>query len=149
MKLRIYADTSVFSAYYDLRSPDRKMLTEQFWQGIDAFDRSVSELTIAELRQTRNSDLRAKLQNLLAGFQIHPITDEMRRLAEAYIQAGAFTRVMLDDAIHVAAATSTRQDILISWNFMHLVNRRRRAIVNSVNISMGMPSIDILSPPEV
>ncbi len=57
------------------------------------------------------------LQNLLVEFQIHPIADEMRRLAEAYLQAEAFTRVMLDDALHVAAATSTRQDILISWNF--------------------------------
>jgi len=149
MKLRIYADTSVFSAYYDSRHPDRKTLTEEFWQGIDAFICSASELTVSEIKDTKDASLRATMQKLLTRFQIHPVTDEMQRLANSYVQAGAFTRVMLDDAIHVAVATVTRQDILISWNFRHLVNRRRRAIVNSVNISMGMPTIDILSPPEV
>jgi hypothetical protein len=31
-----------------------------------------------------------------------------------------------DDALHVAIAVVSRQDILVSWNFRHLVNRRRR-----------------------
>jgi hypothetical protein len=33
-KLRIYADTPVFSADYDARAPDRKRLTEAFWRGL-------------------------------------------------------------------------------------------------------------------
>jgi len=37
----------------------------------------------------------------------------------------------------------------VSWNFRHLVNRRRRALVNEVNILTGFPSIEILAPPEV
>jgi predicted nucleic acid-binding protein len=149
MKLRIYLDTSVFSALYDERAPDRKSLTQEFWRGIESFLCSASELTVAEIKDTPDPGLRARMEGLLAGFQIHPISDEMRTLAESYIRAGAFTRAMVDDAIHVAAATVTRQDILLSWNFRHLVNRRRRAIVNGVNMNLGMPAIDILSPPEV
>ena len=56
---------------------------------------------------------------------------------------------MAIDALHVAIAVATRQDILVSWNFRHLVNRRRRALVNEVNILTGYPSIEILAPPEV
>ena len=56
---------------------------------------------------------------------------------------------MYNDAVHVAAATLTRQDVLVSWNFRHLVNRRRRAMVWSVNTTAGFPAIDILSPPEL
>ena len=56
---------------------------------------------------------------------------------------------MLNDAIHVAAAVMTRQDVLLSWNFKHLVNRRRRGMVNQVNISKGLPTIEIVAPPEI
>jgi hypothetical protein len=56
---------------------------------------------------------------------------------------------MYNDAVHVAAATLSRQDVLVSWNFKHLVNRRRRAMVCGVNAAAGLPPIDILSPPEL
>ncbi len=56
---------------------------------------------------------------------------------------------MLNDAVHVAAAVFTRHDILLSWNFKHMVNRIRRAKVNEVNISLGLPIIEILAPPEI
>ena len=78
-----------------------------------------------------------------------PVTDEMRELADHYVRAGVFTPVMLADALHVAAAVLSRQDVLLSWNFRHLVNRRRRARVNDVNISLGLPTIEILPPPEL
>jgi hypothetical protein len=56
---------------------------------------------------------------------------------------------MLNDALHVAAAVLTRQDILVSWNFKHLVNRRRRARINDVNITLSLSMLEILAPPEV
>ena len=56
---------------------------------------------------------------------------------------------MLDDAIHVAVAVLSRRDVLVSWNFRHLVNRLRRALVNEVNILAGHPTIEIVAPPEV
>ena len=55
----------------------------------------------------------------------------------------------MEDALHVAVAVVSRQDILVSWNFRHLVNRRRFAPINEVNIPMGYATIEILAPPEV
>jgi hypothetical protein len=89
------------------------------------------------------------MESLLLGFQVIPITAEMENLAEKYITAGAFSRTMYNDAVHVAAATLSRQDVLVSWNFKHLVNRRRRAMICNVNTLVGLPAIDIISPPEV
>ena len=149
MKLRIYADTSVFSAYFDDCAVDRKSLTREFWQNLGAYECATSELGVEELRQTADLQLRAQMETLLAGFQIIPVTDEMRTLAEKYLLAGAFTRTMYNDAVHVAAATLSRQDVLVSWNFKHLVNRRRRAMVWGVNATAGLGQIDILSPPEL
>jgi len=58
MKLKIYLDTSVFSAHFDERAPDRKALTEQFWQNLASFDSATSSLTVEELRQTNDLQLR-------------------------------------------------------------------------------------------
>ena len=71
------------------------------------------------------------------------------KCAQNYVKSGVFAPVMLNDAVHIAAAVLTRQDILLSWNFKHMVNRTRRAKVNEVNISMGLPSIEIIAPPEI
>ena len=91
MKLRVYTDTSVFSAYFDDRAVDRKSLTREFWQNLGAYDCSTSELGVAELCQTADLQLRVQMESLLVGFQIIPITDEMRILADKYLIAGAFT----------------------------------------------------------
>jgi hypothetical protein len=125
MKLKLYLDTSVFSAYLDDRAPDRRAQTVEFWER------------------------RRRLLRLVDGLTVHLVTEEMRQLSDRYVQAGVFTAIMMNDAVHVAAAVLTRQDILLSWNFKHLVNRVRRAKVNQVNISQGLPTIEIIAPPEI
>ncbi len=80
---------------------------------------------------------------------LHPITAEIRELARHYVDAGVFTPIMLNNALHVATAVLIRHDVLLSWNFRHLVNRRRRAEVNEVNISVGLPMVELLAPPEL
>lgn len=149
MKLRIYLDTSIFSAFFDDRAPDRQTQTEEFWARITAFEASTSELTREELEKTPDAGRRTKLLKLLESLTLHPITEEIRRLTQDYVKAGVFTPATLNDAVHVAAAVLTRQHILLSWNFKHMVNRTRRAKVNEVNISLGLPSIEIIAPPEI
>ena len=149
MKLKIYLDTSVFSAYFDDRSPDRKAQTEEFWQRITAFEACTSELAREELEKTPNIDRRKRLLRLLEDMTLHRVTPDMRELAERYVKTGVFTPIMTNDAIHVAAAVLTRQDILLSWNFKHLVNRLRRAKINQVNVSQGLPTIEVIAPPEI
>ena len=101
------------------------------------------------LENTPDADRREQLLRLLDGLTVHSMTLEMKQLAERYVLAGVFTAIMMNDAMHVAAAVLTRQDILLSWNFKHLVNRVRRAKINQVNVSQGLPTIEIIAPPEV
>lgn len=89
------------------------------------------------------------MQQSLAEINILPVTPEMRGLAQTYINAGIFTPRQGGDALHVASAVLTRQDVLASWNFKHLVNRRRHAEVISVNLMHGLPRVEIVSPPEI
>lgn len=149
MRLRIYLDTSVFSAILDARKPERQESTREFWMRLAEFDAATSELARSELGQTPELNLRTQLLELLNPVSLIPITGDMLDAAWRYIQSGAFTRPMYNDAVHVAAAVLTRQDVLVSWNFRHLVNRRRRALINQVNVSSGWPSIEIVAPPEL
>jgi hypothetical protein len=85
----------------------------------------------------------------LNGLTVHSVSTEMKTLAARYVDAGTFTAATYNDALHVAAAVLAEQDILVSWNFKHLVNRRQRAQSNEVNISLGLPTIEIVAPPEM
>ncbi len=149
MALKIYLDTSVYSAFFDDRAPDRMLLTRQFWQQIDRFEAKTSELTRRELEQTFDPVRRKDMLGLLGRTPILPDQSGTELLAHRYIDAGVFSPAMINDALHVAFAVIGQQNVLVSWNFRHLVNRSRRARVNEVNSSAGFPTIEILAPPEL
>ena len=55
----------------------------------------------------------------------------------------------MDDCIHIAVATIAKVDVLISWNFKHIVNVYRIRGYNSVYLKLGYSVIDIRSPKEI
>lgn len=56
---------------------------------------------------------------------------------------------MLADAQHIAIATVARVDVLVSWNFKHIVNLQRIRGYNSVNLRKGYPLLEIRTPREL
>lgn len=71
------------------------------------------------------------------GAETLPLSGEARRLAADYLAAGVVTQKSYADALHVALATLARVDVLISWNFKHIVNLRRIHGFNGVNLLRG------------
>jgi len=59
------------------------------------------------------------------------------------------SRNFIADAQHIAIATIEKVDILVSWNFKHIVNINRIHAFNSVNIRLGYPLLEIRTPREV
>ena len=74
---------------------------------------------------------------------------EATELAEAYISEGVIAARMRSDAQHIALATVARVDVLVSWNFKHIVNLFRIHGYNSVNLRRGYPTLEIRAPREV
>ena len=70
-------------------------------------------------------------------------------LAEAYIERGVVGPGSRADALHVALATAGGADVIVSWNFRHIVNLRRIRLFNAVNIEYGYGTIEIRTPKEV
>ncbi|RLG31870.1 hypothetical protein DRN97_08725 [Methanosarcinales archaeon] len=50
------------------------------------------------------------------------LTEEAVNLAGKYITEGVIGEGKLVDAEHIAIATINRVDVLVSWNFRHIVN---------------------------
>lgn len=73
----------------------------------------------------------------------------MDALATAYVSQGVVTAKYEDDARHVAACTVSGVNLLVSWNFRHLVNLQREVGFNGVNLLKGYPPIRIVNPMEI
>ena len=148
-RIKVYLDTSVISARFDKRNPERQFLTDLFFEKIELFDAYISELVLAEIGDTRDPQLREKLRNLAIAFKALPIDEESRTLADEYVKHEAIPPDYPEDALHIAISTLNEIDYLLSWNFKHMVRVRTRKIVNMVNTSLGYPNLEITTPAEL
>ncbi len=53
------------------------------------------------------------------------------------------------DCIHIALATLNNADVLVSWNFKHIVNINRIRGYNAVNYKLGNKILEIRTPREI
>lgn len=146
--LRLYLDTSVIGGYFDpeFEGPTRQLF-DDFATG--RFVPVVSEIVMAEVR--RGPPL---VRNLLAevdSFVWEEIGEstESLALAHAYVSAGILSEKWLDDCRHVAVATVCHVDIIVSWNFRHIVHFDKIRAFNGVNLGAGYGIMEIRSPREV
>lgn len=54
-----------------------------------------------------------------------------------------------EDALHIAIATIHKVDVLVSWNFKHIVNLDRIKKYNGVNLKHGYMILEIRNPREI
>jgi len=80
---------------------------------------------------------------------IENISKEVLELQLNYIRSGVVTEKSLDDALHVAIATVSGCDLIVSWNFKHIVHFDKIPKYNATNVLNGYGHIGIYSPLEV
>jgi len=140
------------SGYYFLatKTPGHKVsqrntLTKRHWNIICIY----SDLTKTELKNAPKK-VRDYFKSLpLEYIEKVEITDEILILATKYIEEKVVGQTSFDDCVHIATATINKADILVSWNFKHIVNVYRIRGYNSVNLKMNYPSLEIRSPKEI
>jgi predicted nucleic acid-binding protein len=145
---RAYIDTSVFGGTYDEEFAE---ITEQFFRQVreGAFVVLVSALTTAELDEAPENVRRVLHELPPEQIERVLLSEEVRQLADEYVSARVLGLASMDDATHVAAATVAGADLIVSWNFRHIVNYNRIRGFNAVNVRKGYRAITILSPREV
>ena len=148
MRLRIYIDTSVIGGCLDdgFDAASQSLIEKIIKGDITAV---ISELTSLELRQAPKA-VRDILDRIPVKHLLHvELTEEAYNLAQKYISDGVVGKSSLVDAEHIAIATVNRVDVLVSWNFRHIVNLNKIHGFNAVNLKMGYPLLEIRSPWEV
>ncbi len=147
-KLRVYVDTSVIGGCHDeeFQKPSRRLF-ERFASGELTF--VLSPLVLEEL-QASPRRVREVLRLVPdTHTEMLEALPQAERLAAKYIEQGALTPRMYPDAMHIANAAVAGVDVLVSWNFKHIVNVHRIRTFNDVNRKMGYGILDIRSPKEM
>ena len=134
MARRIYTDTSVIGGCLDVEyRVGSSALINAFAVGSEIL--VISDLTLLELAQAPVA-VREVLDRVPEGNRERvELTESAAALAQAYVKAGVVARRQLD--------------VLVSWNFKHIVNLTRIHGYNSVNLRRGHPLLEIRTPLEV
>lgn len=148
MKQRFYIDTSVFGGMFDVEFEEETTLLFEkvrLGQVLCVF----SDLTESEL--SKAPEKVKQFFKSLTEEQIEKvnISPDALKLAQTYIHEKVVGETSFDDCLHIALATIHKVDLLVSWNFKHIVNVYRIRGYNSVNLKLGYANLSIHSPKEI
>jgi len=146
-KLKVYIDTSVIGGYFD---QEFEIETKLLFDAVSnqEYDLVLSDVTESELLRAPDH-VKSLLKNLGLTFDTIETTTEVNALADEYLHEKVVGQTSKDDCLHIALATINKIDILVSWNFKHIVNVRRIRGYNSVNLKNGYTTLEIRSPKDL
>jgi len=144
----VYVDASVIGGCFDSEfETESRALMKMADEGEIIL--IVSSLLLEELDNApaRVKDMLGSLSN--GAVEYVETSSEAEHLHELYLQAGVVGGSAADDARHVATASVVMADVIVSWNFRHIVHFDKIKAYNSVNLREGYPVISIYSPKEM
>ena len=150
--MKLYIETSVPNFLFTDDAPDKRRITELFfdWLALSPHDLFVSdevELEMSRAPEPKRARMRDALRRLpLASLEV---TAEAEALAALYIREGVLPGRFEADAVHVAVAVCHGLDVVVTWNMKHLANARRVMAINIVNERLGLPAIRVQTPAEI
>jgi predicted nucleic acid-binding protein len=145
--LKVYLDTSVPNGYYDDKNLERQRVTKEFWPKLKEYQVFISDVVIDEIKATGEEERKQGLLKLVGEFvSLSSETIEIKALAEEYVTRGIIPAKHIKDAIHIAVASVNSLDILVSWNFEHIVKLKTKREVNVINVLFGYKQIEIIDP---
>ena len=143
-KQKVYIDTSVIGGSFNYFSRYSNMLIDKFRDGL--FVPVISEVVEKEIKKAPIL-VRDVYDEILTYNAIYlNITDEIKKLVKEYINKKIVTLHYEDDCRHIALTTINKIDVLVSWNFKHIVNEQRIFLFNLVNKDLGLNPIVIKDP---
>ena len=148
-KLKLYLDTSVISHLDAPDVPDKMGDTHKLWEMIKggAYTAYISPVDVLELErcsEPKRSVLAKQLQAI--PYTLLQEYDEVIELANRYLAAGVLRQKSFDDCQHIAYACVYNCDMIISWNFKHIVNYKTISGIKSVNALAGYKEMPIYTP---
>ena len=148
-KQRIYLDTSVISHLNQQDAPDKMEDTLLLWEEIKqgVYDTYLSQITMDEI-DANVEPKRTTLLSYLAEIEYTfvELDPEIDAYANRLINDGILTMKSHDDCLHIASAVVSNCDMLLSWNFKHILRVKTVNGVRSISAILGYKGIDIIPP---
>lgn len=146
----LYLETSVWGSLASRQPRDRKQVVNRLLQLLESGrgECVISDVVLEEVKAAQAHDadrMREAISN--TEIAVYSITDEMLALARAYIDAGVLPEGKVSDALHVAAATCSEVDYLVSWNHRHMTRPMKRLQYESVNQLHGRLKTPLICNP--
>jgi predicted nucleic acid-binding protein len=148
MEQRFYFDTSVFGGVFDAEFQEETVLLFEK-VSLGQIKCVYSNLTESELTKAPEQVINYFEQIKDEFKEKVLVTPEGLKLAQTYVDEKVVGETSLDDCIHIATATLNSVNMLVSWNFKHIVNIYRIRGYNAVNLRLGLPTLEIRSPKEI
>ncbi len=144
--MKTYIDTSVFGGFFDSEFSEP---TKRFFDELDKDLKIpvISDMTIDEM-QHAPVEVKQLFNRYTNNYIVLEVTEPIVKIAKAYIAEKGLTQKSLNDAIHIATASYYKIDVIVSWNFKHIVNLNRIRLFHAVNLKNGLPLIEIRTPLE-
>lgn len=146
-RLRVYVDTSVLGAVFD--DEFREATTTFFEQAREGRFSIVLSALVEDEIEDAPEDVRDFYADVVQYAETMAPSRSAVLLQQAYLDAGVVTQKWAGDALHVATATVAECEMIVSWNFRHIVHYDKKRMYNAVNALRGYGSIDIVTPAEV
>jgi predicted nucleic acid-binding protein len=151
-KMKIYLETTIFNMSLSDQAPQYRDASLEILKEVNTglYEAFTSELVIQEINRSpkqRAEELLGKVHETTA--KILEGNSEIVALANDYVKEGLIPEKYFDDALHIAIASYYEIDVILSWNFEHMVKLKTKKGVVAVNVLKGYKPIEILTPLEV
>jgi len=148
-KQKIYLDTSVISHLYAPDTPEKMADTLRLWRQIQngEYDVVLSEVVFDELARCVDFKKR-QLTDFLQRIRYDRVesNNDTVALASKFVDFGILREKSFDDCRHIATALVSGYDIIVSWNFRHIVNAKTIRGTRVITMLEGFKDIMICSP---
>ena len=153
MKPTVYIETTIPSFYWETRTDSESIAmkdwTQEWWGGPRLLcDCWTSVAVMEELESGYHPEKQQKL-DLLEEALLLEITDEIREIAQVYIDNYLMPKDVAGDALHVAVASYYKMDYLLTWNCTHLANARKKQHLRRINGRLRLDTPEIITPLEL
>jgi predicted nucleic acid-binding protein len=149
---KTYVETSVFNWCFSDQDDERRRDALKFFDEVrtGVYAAYASEAVVEELKRCTEPK-RTKMLGLMTSHKIAVLekSEEAEALADTYVAEGAIPIKFRTDALHIALATVNGMQLIVSYNFKHIVKRRTIEMTSLINVREGYSGMRIYSPTEV
>tara|TARA_B100001093_G_C26549467_1_gene893850 strand:- start:304 stop:765 length:462 start_codon:yes stop_codon:yes gene_type:complete len=142
---KLYIDTSVVGGYYDDEFKEDTRALWSLWESGE-YRFCTSEILFQEVTKAPKRVRELAYKTFKEEAQIYHLTEESFELSQKYLEHQVVSSKYADDARHVAIAAVNGIELVVSWNFTHMVNVTRNDKFNAVNLLQGSSNVRIISP---